>query len=136
MATKKNTRHLFARMHFSFVDDGLLAALIQEAGPGSVSALLVIVKHMDERGIAFPSQKHIAKQTGVTERTAGTWVRSLLSFRWHGNPILTVEKQENGKGQLYCVYQVQPHSQWSIFGGDVFEDGAELLDVIAGIGEP
>jgi hypothetical protein len=137
MTTKrKDMRHLFARMHLSFIEDGLLAAINQEAGAGSVIALLVIVKHMDSEGIAYPSQQLIAKESGVTERTAGTWIRSLLSFKWNGRPIMTVEKMDNGKGHLYNVYRVLPASQWSIFHGDVHEEDDGMTDVIAGIGRP
>lgn len=133
---ERDLRGLHARMHLSFVEDGLLAALNKDAGPGAVIALLVIVKHMNGEGIAFPSQQLIAQESGVTERTAGSWVRSLLSFQWRGKPIVTVQKQTNGKGQLYNVYRVLPASQWSIFNGDVYEDGGELLNVIGGIGQP
>lgn len=134
MPTKKS--HLFARMHLSFVEEGLLAAINEEAGPGAVIALIIIVSHMDSEGIAYPSQQLIAKKAGVTDRTAGTWVRRLLAFRWSGKPIITVEKCENGKGQLHCVYRVLPASQWAIFNGDVYEDDDGMTDVIAGIGEP
>lgn len=127
---------LFARMHLSFVEDGLLAAINKEAGPGAVIALLIIVSHMDSEGSAYPSQQLIAKKAGVTDRTAGTWVRSLLAFRWKGKPIITVVKRENGKGQLYNVYRVLSASQWSIFDGDVYEDDGGMMDIIAGIGEP
>lgn len=135
MATKKDLRHIFARMHLSFIEDGLLAAINREAGAGSVIALLVIVKHMDSQGIAFPSHELIGKEAGVTRETAGGWARRLLMFRWHGKPIVTAEKQENGKGQLYYVYRVLPASQWSIFGGDVYEDDDGMKEIIAGIGE-
>lgn len=135
MAGKKDMRGLFARMHLSFIEDGLLAELNKEAGLGSVIALMVIVKHMDYRGTSYPSQQLIAKEAGVDPRTAGTWVRRLLTFRRNGKPIITVEKQDNGKGQVYNVYCVLPSSQWSIFDGDVYEDEDGMTDVIARIRE-
>jgi hypothetical protein len=47
---------LYTRMHLSFVHDGVLRAIVQEAEVGSVIALLVIVYHMDENGVvSYPS---------------------------------------------------------------------------------
>ncbi|WP_375670037.1 hypothetical protein, partial [Bartonella sp. CL29QHWL] len=106
----KDKRDLFAKMHLSFIDSGLLAALNKDAGPGAVIALLVLVYHMDEQGVSFPSQELIGKEAGVSRETAGNWIRRLLLFRWNGEPIVSFTKQENERGNLRYVYYVQPRS--------------------------
>ncbi|BAF60348.1 putative transcriptional regulator [Pelotomaculum thermopropionicum SI] len=108
---------VYVRMYVEAVRSGLLAAL----GVERWATLCVLASHMDKNGICFPTQDQIAKELGVSRKTANKYINSLKEFTWNGSPIIKVEKVGNGFNNNN-KYRILPTYQLAIFDGKVKEE--------------
>lgn len=108
---------IYLKLYVSMFASGLVAAL----GAEQTVTLLAIASFMNERGECYPTQEQIAQRIGVTRKTAATYIRKLLKFRYHNYPLITREKQRvpSKSPNEYSIYTILPIAQIAIFNGKV-----------------
>lgn len=95
IATGNRERRMFVKMYFDARDSGLLAALPDELW----KTLCCLATYMDENGNCYPSQARLASDLGIRREHMNKGITRLLSFRFHGEPIITMTKsRESGRG--------------------------------------
>lgn len=82
--------------------------LIKELGTSNFAVLMAIISYCDEHGEAFPSQRTIAEQTGLSKTTVNKAVRFLLKTEIDGMPILSRELETLGSRTAFSVYSILP----------------------------
>ena len=96
--------------------------------------LCVLATFMDAQGNCYPSQIQIAEALGIGRQAANERISSLLRYRWHGRPIVTVAKTRKDvctgkKGERWANnrYTILPLSNLG-FGDSAEHDTGENLD--------
>lgn len=112
---------LFFKVHLSAIESGLIC----ELGDKRWTTLTVLASFMNEKGECFPSQEAIAELLGVRRDTANQRIQSLLEFRFHGKPVVTLIRKDGGWTKRNNVYRIEPASQVAIFKGEI-----EVADVL------
>ena len=108
---------IFVKMYVDAVRSGLIA----DMGPRNWTTLCVIASFMDEKGECYPTQEQIAKGLGVSRQTANKYINDLLTYQWHGKPVIKAVKTRKYGRFDKTIYTILPTSNLSIFdkGGDL-----------------
>jgi len=112
VATGDRERRMFIKMYFEARDSGLLAAI-----PGELWKMLCcLATYMNEDGNCYPTQDRIARDLGIRRQRVNERIQDLLSFRFQGQPVLTLKPKTRYRGR-WCnnVYFIQPISALKIF---------------------
>lgn len=96
----------------------MTSGLIRELGDEHWTTLCILAMHMKENGRCYPSQDKVAKLLGIGRQAVNKRIRSLLNFRFNGEPIIELVNEE-GIDRRNNVYRLLPTSQLSIFNGEV-----------------
>ncbi|NLP51286.1 helix-turn-helix domain-containing protein [Bacillus sp. RO1] len=114
---------MFHKVHLSFYTSGLANLL----GASKTATLMGLASYMDEKGVAYPTQKQLADRTGISERTIHKNIKELLDLRINGKPILTAKKYRTDSGHYNYVYVLHPISQITKFEGGEIEKIEPIL---------
>jgi hypothetical protein len=106
--------------------EAITSGLIGELGGNRWATLCVLASHMKEDGTVYLSQDKIAEYMGICRETANLRIKSLLEFRFHDKPVLTLVSKDGGFTKRCNVYHVEPISQLAIFNG--LTESVEVLD--------
>jgi hypothetical protein len=101
--------------HIRCGDSGLLVALPDELW----KTLCCLATYMDEDGRCYPSQERLANGLGIRREHMNKWVKRLLAFQFHGEPVMTMTKsRESGQGGSRWannVYHLRPITGLAMF---------------------
>lgn len=116
---------IFIKVYVAVRRSGLLAAMPAELW----HTLCCVATFMDRDGRCYPSQDEIARALNINRSSANRRINALARFRFHGKPVLLIEKmQENsGTGMRYASnrYTIMPSSKMRIFDRDPEKDGPD-----------
>ena len=124
-------QHVFVKLYTAALAGGFLGAISDR----DWKTLCVIALHMDAQGRCYPSRDHIARALGVDASTASHRIRSLLQFRWQGQPLVRAQRLRGPDGRLgRQVYTILPNSPLgfgppSPIASSPTEEGAPTLDM-------
>lgn len=91
-----------------FIDDSYLNSWAKYLTPSTTSVYISLCRHADKNQNCFPSQKLIAKEHGMGERTVRGKIAVLKALR-----IIGVKRDRNKKGRWYRnSYFLLDKSQW------------------------
>ncbi|MCD4653580.1 helix-turn-helix domain-containing protein [bacterium] len=110
---KKKTDVLFVKLYIRVLKSGLLA----EISGNDWKTLCALAGYMDRNGYCNPSQGRLARDLDVQRDTVSQRIKSLLKFRFRGEPILQAGKKirkPNGKFQS-LKYRILSSSGLQIF---------------------
>jgi len=100
-------RDLRAKEKF-FVDDAYLNGYAKYLGPEATCVYLSLCRHADHSQQAFPSQKLIAEENGISERTVRRKLDILESLN-----LIYRERVRNRRGRWLCyLYVLLDKSEW------------------------
>jgi hypothetical protein len=112
VATGDRERRMFIKMYFEARDSGLLAAIPAELW----KMLCCLATYMNEDGNCYPTQDRIARDLGIRRQRVNERIQDLLSFRFQGQPVLTLKPKTRFRGRWSNnVYFIQPISALKIF---------------------
>lgn len=93
---------------FFIVDNIYLNGYAKKLGVHATSVYLSLCRHADQSQTAFPSQKLIAQETGMGERTVRDKIDLLQKFR-----VINVERERNSNGEwMKNVYTLLDKTEW------------------------
>jgi len=93
VATGNREKRIFVKMYFDARDSGLLAALPDELW----KTLCCLATYMDEDGNCYLSQARLGEALGISRQHINYRIKRLLGFRFHGEPILTLNKSRRSE---------------------------------------
>lgn len=78
-----------------------ISGFLAEISDRDWKTLCVLATFMDSNGNCYPSQEEIAKALGISRQAANERIKSLVNYRWQGNPVVTLSKhrKETSKGK-------------------------------------
>lgn len=114
---------LFLKLYVAARTSGLLA----EISDRDWKTLCVLATYMNAEGFCHPSQAELARSLGCSRQMANERVNHLAQFRFRGQPVLLIVKDERSTRGTWSKnrYQVLPLSQLSIFNGSSDETSAD-----------
>ncbi|MBI2450847.1 MAG: helix-turn-helix domain-containing protein [Parcubacteria group bacterium] len=90
------------------IDDSYLNGYAKIFGPGGTAVYLSLCRRANKEQFCFPSEKTIAEDHNITDRTARTHIKRLIDAR-----ILRVERERSKSGKwLHNVYYLLDKSEW------------------------
>lgn len=96
------------RRDYTAIDDSYLNGYARFLGPIGTAVYLSLCRHADRNGECFPSQKRIAEQHGISDRS----VRKYLDELERLNIIRVQRRRGKTGGFLSSVYFLTDKSQW------------------------
>ena len=106
---------VFTKLYHSLRTSGLLAALSDK----DFRTLICLSTFMDAEGCCFPSQEKLAQSLGITRTAVTKRMKSLLAFRWQGDPLVSARKVRIFNGKFdNTIYTILPESSLRIFDGN------------------
>jgi hypothetical protein len=113
---------VYLKLYINIFRSGLVAAL----GTEKTMTLLAIASYMNERGECYPTQEQIARDLGVSRKTANKYINELVDFRWNDQALVYREKvRVHGMPHENSIYRIMPISQVAIFNGMVESTGKD-----------
>ena len=107
---------VFTKLYHSLRTSGLLGKLSDK----DFKTLVCLSTFMDGEGRCFPSQEALARALGISRTAATKRVKSLLSFRWQGKPLVSARKVRSLNGKFdNTVYTILPESSLRIFDNNI-----------------
>jgi Helix-turn-helix domain len=113
--TSEVENQIYLRVYKSMFTSGLVAKMKLH----NFATLMAIASYMDEDGECYPTQSQLAERMGVHLNSVNKYVNQLLDFRIDGNPIISREIINQGRGKVSSYYKIHPISQLAIFNGEV-----------------
>lgn len=127
---KRWERRVFTKLYHSLRTSGLLAKLPDK----DFKTLVCLATFMDAKGHCFPSQEALARALGISRTAVAKRMKSLLSFRWRGKPLVTAQKVRSQGGRFAnTVYTILPQSSLAIFDGEAGRPGHVNGGHVAGV---
>jgi len=103
---------VFTKLYHSLRTSGLLGKLSDK----DFRTLVCLSTFMDAEGRCFPSQEALAKALGISRTAVTKRMKSLLAFRWQGNPLVSAKKVRTNNGKFdNTIYTILPESSLRIF---------------------
>ena len=103
---------VFTKLYHSLRTSGLLARLSDK----DFRTLVCLSTFMNAEGNCFPSQEALAKALGSSRTAVTKRMKSLLAFRWQGNPLVSARKVRSNNGKFdNTIYTILPESSLRIF---------------------
>lgn len=103
---------VFTKLYHSLRVSGLLAKLSDK----DFKTLVCLSTFMDANGRCYPSQQALAHALGISRTAVTKRIKSLLTFRWQGKPLVSACKVRNSIGKFEnTVYTILPESSLRIF---------------------
>lgn len=116
MQTKFKIRDLRKKEQF-IVDDAYLNGYAKIFGPNSTAVYLSLCRRANKEQFCFPSERLIAKDHGLTEKTSRKYLRLIERAN-----IIRIEKERRQDGKYQCkTYYLLDKSEWkhpSVFSTD------------------
>jgi len=92
------------------------SGLLKKISDREFKTLIALALYMDENGDCYPSQDQVARDLGISRETANRRIKSLLRFRFNGEPVLTAVRLRNKGGTWENVrYTILPVAHLKIF---------------------
>jgi len=92
------------------------SGLLKKISDREFKTLIALALYMDENGDCYPSQDQVARDLGISRETANRRIKSLLRFRFNGEPVLTAARLRNKGGTWENVrYTILPVAHLKIF---------------------
>jgi len=96
------------------------SGLLKKISDCEFKTLIALALYMDENGNCYPSQDQVARDLGCSLRTANRRIRSLLSFRFDGKPVVKAVQKRGEHGEWNNnYYTILPVAQVKIFDNPV-----------------
>lgn len=109
------SERIFLKMYVAARTSGLLATIPDR----DWKTLCTLATYMDSDGYCYPSQSELAKALGCSRQMANERIGSLANFKFHGHPVLFVEREKRSSGQWERNrYKVLPIANLAIFGDE------------------
>lgn len=90
------------------MDDAYINGYAKKLGVHATSVYMSLCRHADSFQIAFPSQKLIAKETGMSERTVRDKILLLQKYN-----LVHVERERNSSGEwMRNTYTLLDKTEW------------------------
>jgi hypothetical protein len=103
---------VFTKLYHSLRTSGLLSRLSDK----DFRTLVCLSTFMDAEGRCFPSQEALAQALGISRTAVSKRMKSLLSFRWQGKPLVSARKVRTNGGKFEnTIYTILPESSLRIF---------------------
>lgn len=116
MEIKFKIRDLRKKEQF-IVDDAYLNGYAKIFGPNGTAVYLSLCRRANKEQFCFPSERLIAKDHGLTEKTARKYLRLIEKAN-----IIRIEKERRRDGKYQCkIYYLIDKSEWkhpSVFSTD------------------
>ena len=81
------------------------SGLLKKISDREFKTLIALALYMDENGDCYPSQDQVARDLGISRETANRRIKSLLRFRFNGEPVLTAVRLRN-KGGTWKMFVI------------------------------
>jgi len=92
------------------------SGLLKKISDREFKTLIALSLYMDENGDCFPSQGQVARDLGCSRETANRRIKSLLNFKFNGNPVIRSVQMRGKHGEWNNnYYTILPVSQLKIF---------------------
>jgi hypothetical protein len=92
------------------------SGLLRKISDREFKTLIALALYMDENGDCYPSQEQVARDLGISRETANRRIKSLLRFRFNGEPVVTAIRLRNKGGTWENVrYTILPVAHLKIF---------------------
>jgi len=92
------------------------SGLLKKISDREFKTLIALSLYMDENGDCYPSQDQVARDLGISRETANRRIKSLLRFRFNGEPVVTAIRLRNKGGTWENVrYTILPVAHLKIF---------------------
>ena len=92
------------------------SGLLRKISDREFKTLIALSLYMDENGDCYPSQDQVARDLGISRETANRRIKSLLRFRFNGEPVVTAIRLRNKGGTWENVrYTILPVAHLKIF---------------------
>lgn len=92
------------------------SGLLKKISDREFKTLIALALYMDENGDCYPSQDQVARDLGISRETANRRIKSLLRFRFNGQPVVTAIRLRNKGGTWENVrYTILPVAHLKIF---------------------
>ena len=93
---------------FFIVDNIYLNGFAKKLGVHATAVYLSLCRHADQLQISFPSQKLIAEENGMSEKTVWTKLQLLGKYN-----LIKIEKERNSKGKwMNNLYFLIDRTEW------------------------
>lgn len=109
-----HNNRLFVKLYLQARESGLLAALSDR----NWKTLCVLATYMNHDGRCNPSQAALARDLRISRGSVSRRIKSLEQFRFHGQPLIRIEKDHRYFGGKYGAssYTILSSSCLAIFG--------------------
>ena len=119
MQPKKNDK-LFVKLFIEARKSGLLGTISSR----NWKMLCTLATYMNQEGVCNPSQATLARDLGIARQSVSRMIKDLETFRFKGQPVVTIEKDSRYFGGKYGAntYHLLPASCLQIFFNRTHKD--------------